>query len=99
MSKFTFNFAITPGTAVEYALSVPPFHATLRETTLALTTTTAAADERKLREQADEVAHNLARSLSYEHSQRFDVAYGSYNVLRPTGQQSVTGTIHITVKP
>jgi hypothetical protein len=34
-----------------------------------------------------------------ERGERFQVARGSYHVLRRSGQQSVTGTFHVTVKP
>lgn len=99
MNKYTFNWHITPATDTEYALTIPPFDVVVRDNTLTLKAAADAAGEQRLRAQADEVAHNLARSLSYEHGERFEVAFESYNVLRATGQQSVTGTIHITVKP
>jgi hypothetical protein len=97
LTKYTFNFSITPGTAVEYAVTVPPFHVALRETTLALTTSADDTDEKRLREQANKVAHNVARSLSYEHSEQFDVAYQAHHVLLPTGQQRVSSSFHFTI--
>jgi hypothetical protein len=99
MSKYTFNFSIKPGAAVDYAVTVSPFHAVLREATLALTTNADDSDEEKLREQADQVAHDLARSLSYERTERFLVAYLGRHVIMPTGQQRVSASFQITVNP
>jgi hypothetical protein len=99
MNKYTFNWNITPATEGDYALKFPPFEVVARGNTLALTTAADAADEQRVREQADEVAHNLARSLSCEHGERFEVKSAGYHVLYPTGQQSVSISVQLTVKP
>jgi hypothetical protein len=99
MNKYTFNFRITTSAAVEYAVHVPPFHAALREGTLALSTSADDSEEQNLRKKADQVAHDLARSLSFEHSERFDVAYQGRHVLMPTGQQSVSLMVRGTIGP
>jgi hypothetical protein len=69
------------------------------ENTLTLEATADDADEQSLRAHADEVAHNLARSLSFERGERFEVAFGGYHALRPAGQQGVIGYVHATLKP
>jgi hypothetical protein len=99
MNTYTFNFRITPGVDVEYAFKAHPFDATVRETALTLKANADAADERRLREQADEIAHNLARSLSYELAKGFEVKFNGRHVLRDTGQQSVSATFIIEVRP
>lgn len=99
MSKYTFNFSFKPSAAVEYAFTVLPFNVVMREATLALTANADDSDEQKLREQADQVAHDLARSLSYEYTERFHVAYLGRHVLLATGQQRVSASFQITVKP
>jgi hypothetical protein len=99
VNKYTFNCSITPPIESEFSLHVPPFDVVARESTLTLKATADAADEQRLRAQADEVAQNLARSLSFERGDRFQVACGGYHVLRPSGQQSVTHTFHVRVNP
>jgi len=80
MNKYTFNWNITPDREAEYALKVPPFEVVARGNMLTLTATADAADEQRLLEQADEVTHNLARGLSLEHGERFEVTFGSHEV-------------------
>jgi hypothetical protein len=99
MNKYTFNLQITPRVDVEYAFSIPPFDATVRETTLALLATADAANDERLGKQADDIAHNLARSLSYELADKFNVEFQSRHVLRDTGQQSISTTIRVTILP
>src|ERR1700722_1393034 len=99
MNEYTFNFRITPRVDVDYAFLIAPFDATLRETTLALKAPPDAAAEPRLREQADEVARNVARSLCYELGDGFDLKYQGRHVLRDTGQQSVTVSFNLTVRP
>jgi hypothetical protein len=92
MNKYAFNWSITPQPPVEYSGVVPPFDVAVRGSTLTVTTSSAnRIDEQNLREQADQVAHNLARSLSYEHAERFEVAYGGCEVETPTGRNVVRG--------
>jgi len=99
MNEYTFKFRITPRIDADYAFPFPPFDATLRETTLALRVIADAADEPRLREQADQVAHSVVRSLSYELGDGFDLDYQGRHVLRDTGQQSVTVSVNFTVRP
>jgi hypothetical protein len=99
MNAYTFNFRITPGVDVEFAFTAPPFEVTVRETAVALKANADATDEQRLREQADEIAQNLARGLSYELAEGFDVKFHGRHVLRDTGQQSVSATFMIETKP
>jgi hypothetical protein len=99
MNKYIFKFKVTPGFDVEYKVSVPLFDATLRDETLVLKATADAADESRLHEQADLVARDLVRSLSYELADGFAVEFQSRHVLRDTGQQSVTATFRVEVLP
>jgi hypothetical protein len=99
MNKYTFNFKITPGVDVDYVFPVPPFDATLRDTTLALKVTADAADEQRLAEQADQTARRIARSLSYQLAGGFRVTSQGRHVLRDSGQQSVTVSFNVTVRP
>jgi hypothetical protein len=99
MNKYTFTFKITPSIDVDYKISLPPFDATLRETTLLLTASADAADENRLRVQADQVARDLVRGLSYELADGFAVEFQSRHVLRDTGQQSITTTIRVEILP
>jgi hypothetical protein len=89
MNKYTFNWSIAPASPVEYSLAVTPFDVVVREGSLTLTTSAEAADEQKLQAEADRVVHDLARSLSFEHGERFEVAPGCYSVLTPEGGQRV----------
>jgi hypothetical protein len=99
MDKYSFKFGIAPGVDGEYKLTLPPFRVTLREKTLALGVSAETADEHRLREQANQVAHDLARSLSYEMGKRFTVEYHGQDVMRGSGQQSVAFRYRITVLP
>ncbi len=99
MNKYAFNFRITPGVDVQYAFSFPPFDATVREATLALVATADAADEQRLTEQADQTARSIARSLSYQLTDGFRVTSQGRHILRDSGQQSVTFTANVTVRP
>ena len=99
MDTHTFNFSVTPGTAPEYEVALPPFRASLRGTILTLKADAHTADEQRLREQACQVAHNLARSLAYELAERFEVKYQGRHVLRDTGQQSVSVSLTFVVQP
>jgi hypothetical protein len=99
MNKYTFNFGITPSVPVEYSITVPPFHAVLRETTLALKVTADATDEQRMHEHANQVAHDLARSLCYELAESIEVEYQGRHVLRDTGQQSVSARVTFVIKP
>lgn len=71
MNKYTFNCGIVPPIESEFPLHVAPFAVVLRENTLTLKATADAADEQRLRAQADKVAQNLARSLTFERGERF----------------------------
>jgi hypothetical protein len=97
MNNYTFNFSVTPGVAVEYKLTLSPFHVTLREKALALRVSAETAAEHRLREEANQVAHDLARSLSYEMGERFKAEYQGRHVLFDTGQQSVDFRFKLTV--
>ena len=99
MNRYTFNWNITPALEVEYAVTISPFEIKALGNTLALATTADASDEQRVRTQADDMAHNFARSLSYEHGERFVVAAAGGRVLYPTGQQRVTASFRITVRP
>jgi hypothetical protein len=99
MNKYTFNWSITPAPPAEYTVAVPPFDLLVKGTTLALKATADAADEQRLREQADHVAHNFARSLSYELAEGFEVGYQGRHVLRDSGQQSVSASFKLVVRP
>jgi hypothetical protein len=61
----------------------------LRSNTLELSATVEAPDEQKLQEQAEQLARNLARSLSYEHGEKFEVVYGGYAVETAAGRNVV----------
>jgi len=87
MNKYTFIWTISPSPAVEYADTIPPFDVVIGKNTITLTIRANSADA-QLIDQANEVAHDVARSLSYEHSSRFDVAYGGYEEEAPTGSKS-----------
>ena len=87
MNKYTFFWTISPSATVEYADTIPPFDVVIGRDTITLTTRAKSADA-QLIDQANEVAHDVARSLSYEHSSRFDVAYGGYEEEAPTGSKS-----------
>lgn len=67
----------------------------LRKGTLAPRARAEAADERRLRAQAAEVAHGLARSLSYEHGKRFTVLYTGDLVALPNGHRRLSTTARI----
>jgi hypothetical protein len=99
MNRYTFNYKVTPGIDVEYKVSLPPFDATMREAKLVLTATADAVDEERLRKQADQVAHDLVRSLSYELADGFAVEFQGRHVLRDSGQQSVSFSVTLTVRP
>ena len=100
VNKYTFHWSITPVAETEYTLQVPPFEVVARGNTVTLSITiTEVADELSLREQAKEIALNLARSLSYEHRERFEVAFAGSDVLYSNGGQSTTASYRITVKP
>jgi hypothetical protein len=99
MNKYTFNWNLKPAIEAEYAFKVPPFEVVARGDMLTLTATADAAEEQRLGTQADEVAHDLARALSYEHGKRFEVAYQGSHVLLATGQQRVSATFQVIVKP
>lgn len=99
MNKYTFKWNITPTPPTEYAVTVPPFDLVVAGPKLELKSTAEAADEQRLREQADHVARSLAGSLSCELGERFAVAYQGRHVLRDTGQQSVSASFTIVVKP
>src|SRR4029077_1112684 len=99
MNNSAFHCNIAPAFAAEFALRVPPFDVVAHQNTLTLEATADDADEQSLRAHADEVAHNLARSLSFERGERFEVAFGGYHALRPAGQQGVIGYVHTTLKP
>ena len=71
MNKYTFIWTISPSPAVEYADTIPPFDVVIGKNTITLTIRANSADA-QLIDQANEVAHDVARSLSYEHSSRFD---------------------------
>lgn len=90
MNKYTFFWTISPSATVEYADTIPPFDVVIAKNTIALTTRANSADV-QLIDQANEVAHDVARSLSYEHRSRFDVAYGGYEAEDPTGSKSKSG--------
>jgi hypothetical protein len=98
MNKYTFHWNVAPALEAEFALQVSPFDIVARENTLSLEASDDDANEQRLRDQADEVAHNLARSLSFECGERFEVASAGCHVVRP-GQQGITGYIHATLKP
>ena len=99
MNKYTFTFKVKPGIDVEYKISVAPFDAVIREETLVLTATADEADEDRRRKQADQAAHDLIRSLSYELADGFAVEFQGRHVLRDTGQQSVTFTVKVDILP
>jgi hypothetical protein len=90
MNKYTFIWTISPSATVEYADTIPPFDVVIGKNTITLTTKTSSAHA-QLIDQANEVAHAVARSLSYEHRSRFDVAYGGYEAEDPTGSKSKSG--------
>jgi hypothetical protein len=87
MNKYTFFFTISPSATVEYTDTIPPFDVVIGKDRIALTTRANSADP-QLIDQANEVAHDVARSLSYDHSSRFDVAYGGYEEETPTGSKN-----------
>lgn len=97
MNKYTFTWSIAPACPAEHALAVPPFDVVIRETTLTLTASADSTDEQRLRGEADQVARNLARTLSYVQSQRFEVADQGFNVMTPGGGQRVSASVRITV--
>lgn len=99
MNKYTFNFSITSRVPVECAVTVPPFDAVLRETTLALKVDADAADELRLHEQADQVAHDLARTMCYVLGERFELDSQGRHVLHDTGQQSVSVRVKGVILP
>jgi hypothetical protein len=99
MNTYTFNFRITPRVDVEYLFPAPPFDTTVRETALTLKANADAADEPRLREQADEVARNVARSLSYRLARGFEVNFQGRHVLYETGQQSVSASFKVETRP
>lgn len=99
MNKYTFTFKITPTVDVEYALTVPPFDVALRNSLLMLRATAEVGDEQHLSKQADEIAHNLARSLSYALAAGFDLECVSRHAYLETGQQRVTATITFNIRP
>lgn len=84
---------------MEYAIAVPPFDLLVKGTSLALKATADAAEEQRLYNQAAQVAHSLAGSLSYEFAERFEVAYQGRHVLRDSGQQSISISVTVDVKP
>jgi hypothetical protein len=98
MNKYTFHWTLAPPAPVEYSISVAPFEVVARGNTLTLTTTADASAEQSLREQANEVAHNLARGLSFEHGERFEVASTGYDVLTPGGGQRASISCTIIAK-
>ena len=69
MNKYTFFWTISPSATVEYADTIPPFDVVIGRDTITLTTRAKSADA-QLIDQANEVAHDVAGSLSYEHSSR-----------------------------
>jgi hypothetical protein len=97
MNEYTFKFGITPSVIAEYEVNLPPFRCIVRDTKLALKAS--AADDQQLREQARQVANDLAKSLSYELRDRFKIQYQGRDVLHDTGQQSVALCLHFTIKP
>jgi hypothetical protein len=99
LNKYTLYWDIAPAADGEYGLNVPPFDVLVRRGTLALTATADAADEQRLRAQAAEVAHNLARSLSYENGERFTVLYTGDLVVLPNGQRRLSATAQIINVP
>lgn len=99
MNKYTFRWSLTPTPLMGCALTVPPFDLTVAGSKVELKATADAADEQRLRERSDQVAHSLAGSLSHELGERFEVAYQGRHVLRDTGQQSVSSSFTIVVKP
>lgn len=80
MNTYTFNWSLAPNVPEEYAMSIPPFEGVVRDNTLTLATSADSADEASLREKADQLAHDIARSLGFCLRTRFDVAYGGYSV-------------------
>jgi hypothetical protein len=99
MNRYTFTFRITPEPPVGYASVVPPFDLHVSGTVLALKVTADAADERQLRERAEQAARNFAASLSYILAERFEIQYQSRHVVLATGQQSISATVKFEVRP
>jgi hypothetical protein len=99
MNKYTFKWNITPPPPTEYAVRVPPFDLIVTGTKLELKSTAEACDEQRLNEQSGQVARSLARSLSYELAERFEVEYQGRHVLRDTGQQSVSFSVKFVIRP
>lgn len=99
MNKYTFKWKLTPAPPTEYALTVLPFDLAVVGSKVELRATADAADEQRLHAQSGHVARSLARSLSYELAERFDVEYQGRHVLRSTGQQSVSFSVKIVVNP
>jgi hypothetical protein len=98
MNRYTLYWDITPTTDAEYMLTIPPFEVKVQGNRLALTASVDPKDERELRKQADQVARIWARSLTYEHEERHEVAYTGDLVIDPTGQRRLSATAQIIVK-
>jgi hypothetical protein len=98
MNKYTLYWDITPIIDAECGLTISPFEIKLQGNRLAITANAAAGDERQVREQADLVTRCLARSLSYEHKQRYEVVYTGDLVILPNGQRRLSATAQIITK-
>jgi len=79
MNKYAFTWTVEPASPAEYSLAVVPFEIVVREKSLTLVASADAAEEQKLASEADRVAHDLAKVLSYEHGERFEVVRAGYS--------------------
>ena len=100
MNEYTLYWKLPPPTDAEYALTVVPFNVVLRGNTMALTTRADQADEKRVRERADRVAHSLAKSLSYENGDQHEIVYTGDLVVTANGQRHLSAIAGIiNVKP
>jgi len=94
MNKYSFTWTIEPASPAEYSLAVVPFEIVVREKSLTLVTTADAAEEQKLVSEADRVAHDLAKVLSYENGKRFEVVRAGYSYRILGGAQGGSIVVH-----
>lgn len=73
-----------------YSLALPPFDIVVRGNTLAITASADLTDKQRIREQADGVAQDVARSLSYELAGTFEIEYRNCDLLALAGGEGVS---------
>lgn len=98
-TKYTFHWSITPACPAEYSITIPPFDVSAKDTAVTLIASGHSEDKQNLQEQANQAAHDLARTLSYIHGSRFEVAFQNFHILKPGGGQTVSFSLTLNVLP